>query len=131
MMNNRGPPPPYDNRSRLQDLLQQRANAVAQENHTGVASIDAQIVDAIRGLGDVEPTTEERQRWHNLAVNFQAGDAQARENILMPIAKGLGIIIVTPFILAGGVIVAAGSILYGVGKVVQGVGNVLTLGMFR
>ncbi|KAG9078270.1 hypothetical protein FRC06_008449 [Ceratobasidium sp. 370] len=130
-MNNQAPPPPYDNRGRLQELFQRRADAVAQGNHAEVAAIDAQIVDAIRGLGDAEPTTEERRRWHNLADSFQAGDNQEKEHILMPIAKGLGIIIATPFVLAGGVIVAAGSILYGAGKVVQGLGNVLTGGMFR
>ncbi|KAG8743062.1 hypothetical protein FRC10_000444 [Ceratobasidium sp. 414] len=130
-MNNQNPPPPYDNRERLQELFQRRADAVAQGNQAEVAAIDIQIVNALRGLGDAEPNAAERERWHNLADNFQAGNAEEKEHILMPIAKGLGIIIAIPFAVAGGVIFAAGSILYGAGKVVQGLGSVLTGGTFR
>jgi hypothetical protein len=140
------PPPPYTRddvmRQRLQELeelLQTRAAAVARGDQTAVNTLDTTIVASMQHVGDAyatnannAPADQERVRqWHDMAGRFQAGGAEEREHILMPLAKGLGILIVTPFALAGGIIFAAGSIIYGAGKVVQGLGNLLTGGVFR
>ncbi|KAG8736239.1 hypothetical protein FRC12_017719 [Ceratobasidium sp. 428] len=139
-MNNHGPPPPYTAnneeaiRERLRELdglLQLREQANAQGNTASVAALDEQISDIMRSISQAYPAGENRTYWQNTHRNFQAGSAQDKEHILMPIAKGLGIIIATPFALAGGVIFAAGAILYGVGKTVLGLGNMLTFGAFQ
>jgi len=134
------PPPSYDEQveanikrelTKLQELLQQRNSALFPSSGLSIGEIDANIVVTMRRIGDAYPDGEERRKWHAKADAYKAGNAEEKEHILMPLAKGLAILIATPFVLAGGVIFAAGAIIYGAGKVVQGLGTLLTGGLFR
>jgi hypothetical protein len=117
----------------LEQMMQQRAEAMNRGDAAAVNALDIRIVALMLRIGDLYASADEERgrHWHDMAGRFQQGGAEEREHILMPLAKGLGIIIATPFVLAGGIIFAAGSILYGAGKAVQGIGNLLTLGQFR
>lgn len=115
----------------LQDLFQWRRDAQSRGETAAVKAIDEQIVTTMRDVGDAYPDNESKAAWHAKADQYQSSDAEEKENILTPLAKGLGILIATPFAVAGGAIFAAGGILYGAGKTIQGIGNVLTGGVFQ
>ncbi|QRV78454.1 hypothetical protein RhiJN_06469 [Ceratobasidium sp. AG-Ba] len=115
----------------LEKLFAQRAEAVGQKNEPVIHEIDVNIVVKMRQIGDAYPDEESKSEWYEKADVFEKGNKQEKENILMPLAQGLGILIATPFAVAGGAIFAAGGILYGAGKTIQGVGNLLTGGVFQ
>ncbi|CAE6471889.1 unnamed protein product [Rhizoctonia solani] len=115
----------------LQDLFQKRRDASNVGDEEQVKTIDQQIVSAMRSVGDAYPDQESKDAWHTKASQYESSSAEEKEDILMPLAKGLGILIATPFAVAGGAIFAAGGILYGAGKTIQGVGNILTGGVFN
>ena len=134
------PPPAYDQQQEeairvqliaLQRLMEQHGEARVRNDQVSICVIDRKIVAIMRLVGDAYPAGETRNEWYRKADVYEQGDAEEREHILMPLAKGLGIIIATPFALAGGVIFAAGAIVYGVGKTVMGLGSLLTGGVFR
>ncbi|EUC59864.1 transmembrane protein, putative, partial [Rhizoctonia solani AG-3 Rhs1AP] len=139
------PPPEYTNPSieeqirtelqALQTLFDERTDARSRGDTARVARIEARIAQTMRRVGDAYPNEETRQHWYRQAENFEKATPEQREHILMPIAKGLGILIAAPLALAfgivGGAVFAAGSILYGAGKVVMGLGTLLTGGWLR
>lgn len=143
-MNNLNPPLGYnaeqEERIRvvlqaLQTLFEIRIEARRQGNIEELPHVDRQIPAAMRRIGDAYPDQQARAQWYRDADEFESANPEEREHILMPIAKGLGILIATPFVLAGGIaggaVFAAGAILYGAGKVVQGIGSLLTGGNFQ
>ncbi|KAG8743063.1 hypothetical protein FRC10_000445 [Ceratobasidium sp. 414] len=115
----------------LKVLFGQRADAVRRGGKSAARSIEINIVVKMRQIGDTYPDAESKSEWYKKAKVFEKGNDNDKENILMPLAQGLGILIAAPFVVAGGAIFAAGGILYGVGKTVLGVGNLLTGGVFR
>ncbi|CAE6441603.1 unnamed protein product [Rhizoctonia solani] len=119
----------------LQTLFEKRAEARNRHDQAEVARIDSHIAQAMRQVGDTYPNEETREHWYRQARDLENANEEEREHILMPIAKGLGILIAAPlalaFVIVGGAVFTAGSILYGVGKVVIGVGSLLTGGMLR
>lgn len=115
----------------LQSLFQRRSDAQNRGDVGAVKEIDEQIVVTMRSVGDAYPDDESTAAWYAKADQYHSSNAEEKENILMPLAKGLGILIATPFAVAGGAIFAAGGILYGAGKTIQGVGNLLTGGVFH
>ncbi|CCO34938.1 hypothetical protein BN14_09049 [Rhizoctonia solani AG-1 IB] len=115
----------------LQDLFQKRRDAANRGDKAEMAAVDQHIVSAMHNVGNAYPDEESKDAWHSKANQYESSNAEEKENILMPLAKGLGILIATPFAVAGGAIFAAGGILYGAGKTIQGVGNLLTGGVFN
>ncbi|KDN46679.1 hypothetical protein RSAG8_04059, partial [Rhizoctonia solani AG-8 WAC10335] len=115
----------------LQDLFQKRRDATNLGDEEQVKALDQQIVSAMHSVGDAYPDEESKDAWHTKASQYESSSTEGKVNILMPLAKGLGILIATPFAVAGGAIFAAGGILYGAGKTIQGVGNILTGGVFN
>ncbi|CEL54205.1 hypothetical protein RSOLAG1IB_11603 [Rhizoctonia solani AG-1 IB] len=139
-------PPPYDPNPdpeekirialrALQELFDKRTEARNRRDQDQVALIDGEIAQAMRLVGDVYEDENTREHWYGQARNLENANAEEREHILMPIAKGLGLLIAAPLALAfgivGGAVFTAGAILYGVGRVVGGVGSLLTAGIFR
>ncbi|KAG9086512.1 hypothetical protein FRC07_013066, partial [Ceratobasidium sp. 392] len=133
-------PPPYDTSNeedirerlrKLESLLQPRADASARGDTVELAATDEQIACAIQPISQACPEGENRTYWQNTLQKPPTRNAQDKENILMPLAKGLGILFAAPLALAGGAIFASGAILYGVGKVLEGLGNLLTFGVLR
>lgn len=115
----------------LQNLMKQCEEARSRNDTTAIHSIEIKIVSTMRSVGDAYPDEESKQEWHEKADAYERGNDEEKEHILMPLAKGLAILIATPFAVAGGAIFAAGAIVYGAGKTVEGVGNVLTGGAFQ
>ncbi|KAF8603612.1 hypothetical protein BDV93DRAFT_155774 [Ceratobasidium sp. AG-I] len=134
------PPPAYDQQQEeavrvqliaLKILMEQREEARVRGDQVATCVIDNRIVATMRLVGDAYPAGETRIEWYRKADVYERGNTEEKEHILMPLAKGLGILIATPFALAAGVIFAAGAIIYGAGKTVMGLGNLLTGGVFR
>ncbi|KAH7332991.1 hypothetical protein B0J17DRAFT_677140 [Rhizoctonia solani] len=119
----------------LQTLFEERAEARKRGDQAELALVEERITLAMRRVGDEYPEGEIRGGWYSKAEAFFKAKGDEKDHILMPIAKGLGLLIAAPLALAGGIVVGvvatAGTVLYGVGKVVQGVGSVLTGGWFR
>lgn len=138
------PPPGYDTAQEerirvvlraLESLFNRRNEARQRNDNEELAQIDRQIPPAMRSIGDAYPDQERRTHWYRKADEYEKANPEEKEHILMPIAKGLGLLIAAPLALAagivGGTLFAAGTILYGAGKVVQGLGGLLTGGYFR
>ncbi|KAF8603614.1 hypothetical protein BDV93DRAFT_556312 [Ceratobasidium sp. AG-I] len=115
----------------LQNLMKQRDEARSHNDTAAVHSIEIKIAATMRSLGDAYPDEESKREWREKADAYEQGNDVEKEHILMPLAKGLGILIATPFAVAGGAIFAAGAIVYGAGKTVEGLGNTLTGGAFH
>ncbi|KAJ7649574.1 hypothetical protein DFH06DRAFT_555452 [Mycena polygramma] len=86
-----------------------------------VKRLEGGIWAATRALAEGAKDPKIRAEWEKKADNFKTAADGEKENVLMDIAKGLGLIVASPFILAGGV-------LYGVGLVTKGLGDLLTGG---
>ncbi|KDN44226.1 hypothetical protein RSAG8_05699, partial [Rhizoctonia solani AG-8 WAC10335] len=134
------PNPPLEEQIRialraLETLFDERAEARNRGDQAQIALIEERIALAMRGVGDAYPAGDARANWHRQAEQFRNANGEEREHILMPIAKGLGLLIAAPLALAGVIVVGAlgavGAVLYGAGKVVQGLGSLLTGGKFR
>ncbi|KAJ7139122.1 hypothetical protein C8R44DRAFT_727231 [Mycena epipterygia] len=80
-----------------------------------------EIEGLMRKLAQNHPDPKVRAEWTRKADEFNKASEREKENMLLDIGKGLGIIIVSPFLLPGGV-------LYGVGLFTKGLGNLLTAG---
>ncbi|KAJ1300165.1 hypothetical protein OPQ81_011917 [Rhizoctonia solani] len=118
----------------LQKLFDERARARTRGDQAQVALIEERTAEAMRRVADAYGG-EAGGNWNRQAEILMNANPEERENILMPIAKGLGLLIAAPLALAGVIVVGAvgavGGVLYGVGKVLQGLGGLLTAGMLR
>ncbi|KAF8603615.1 hypothetical protein BDV93DRAFT_606615 [Ceratobasidium sp. AG-I] len=108
-----------------------RDEARSHNDTAAVHSIEIKIAATMRSLGDAYPDEKSKREWREKADAYEQGNDAEKEHIPMPLAKGLGILIATPFAVAGGAIFAAGAIVYGAGKTVEGLGNTLTGGAFQ
>ncbi|KAJ7150468.1 hypothetical protein C8R43DRAFT_494761 [Mycena crocata] len=83
-----------------------------------------EILAEMRDFAETSPNAEDSAYWRSKADALEkaseSGDKESA-NILADIGMGLGIIVASPFLLAGGV-------LYGVGRWTKGLGNLLTGG---
>jgi hypothetical protein len=110
--------------------------AALRDLQTKIAAYDTakkngyEVVKAIKHVADSHPDPQVRAHWRQKAEEFEKGDDKVKSNILLDIGKGLGILLITPFALAGAVIFGAGAIIYGVGSVIKGLGSLLTVGKF-
>lgn len=59
------------------------------------------------------------------------GESKKKKRKLHPFLKGIVILTVSPFVMAGVVIVAAGTIVYGTGQLIVGVGDIMTGGPLK
>ncbi|KAG8770639.1 hypothetical protein FRC12_004142 [Ceratobasidium sp. 428] len=139
-MNRQAPPPYLDDSSeesipaqirKLESLLQPRAEASARGDAVELAAADEHIICVEEPLLQAYPEEENRTFWQSTLNNLRTGNTQDKEHALGPFARGLKILVIAPFAVAGGAIFATGSILYGVGKVIQGLGTALTCGVLR
>ncbi|KLO18315.1 hypothetical protein SCHPADRAFT_899929 [Schizopora paradoxa] len=103
------------------------------------------ILAGMRRLAAIHPDSVQRAEWGLREAQFaralesgeggsaalEAEKEKEKETILAGIAKGLGIIVVTPVILAGATLFGAGAIFYGTGKFLVGLGHMATCGKFR
>ncbi|KAG8697852.1 hypothetical protein FRC11_014808, partial [Ceratobasidium sp. 423] len=117
----------------LQTLIDQREEARIRGDQAQFAQIEKDIPPAMRGVGDIYHNEKTQEEWYRRAKNFENTGPEEREDMLISIAKGLGLLIAAPLALAfgivGGVVFTAGSMLYGVGRLAQGLGALLTGGL--
>lgn len=103
------------------------------------------ILAGMRRLAAIHPDAVQRAEWGLREAQFAraletgeggsaALEAEAenkKETVLAGIGKGLGIIVLTPVVLAGATLFGAGAICYGTGKFLVGLGHAATCGKFR
>ncbi|KAF7306214.1 MFS general substrate transporter [Mycena indigotica] len=117
--------PPSYTASELEQLVKLKLRQYERERQPSEAKqLQKEIIKLMRQLADTHPEPCERKRWEEQADNLDNATEEEREHILLDIGKGLGLILVLPFLFAGGV-------LYGVGLFVKGVGNLLTGGAIK
>src|ERR1700761_454764 len=107
---------------KIEDLIVQNLKRyeLAQDRNE-VEQLRRTILRLMAGLAEIHPDRVKRERYDAKTKEFEeASDAQ-KENVLLDIGKGLGMIVVSPFLLTGGV-------LYGVGLFLRGLGNAFTGG---
>ncbi|KAJ7433427.1 hypothetical protein B0H11DRAFT_2121754 [Mycena galericulata] len=107
--------------SKVQKKLREYKRAQERGDKEGVKRLVREIGGLMRSLAEGASDPEKRADWKRKAEEFDKASESGKENMLMDIGVGLGIIIASPFLLAGG-------ILYGVGRLTQGLGNLLTGG---
>ncbi|KAJ7223306.1 hypothetical protein GGX14DRAFT_694368 [Mycena pura] len=106
----------------IEDLLRQNLRRYEQaQDRNEVEQLRRTIFRLMAALAEIHPDRVKRERYNARTKEFEeASDAQ-KENVLLDIGKGLGMIVVSPFLLTGGV-------LYGVGLFLRGLGNAFTGG---
>ncbi|KZT02186.1 uncharacterized protein LAESUDRAFT_625977, partial [Laetiporus sulphureus 93-53] len=84
----------------------------------GEAAAITHIPTLLRAAGDQHPDPQVQADLYERARRFAEASQEERDAMVHPFLQGLGLLVATPFLLAGGV-------LFGVGKLVQGVGSLL------
>jgi hypothetical protein len=107
------------------------AYEVAVRNGNDTSSTERAIPDLMRQVGDSHPDPAVADQWNAKANEFEQGDAVKRKDMLEELGKGLGILLVSPLVIAGGCIYGVGLLCYGIGTVIAGMGNVLTGGTIK
>ncbi|KAJ7474260.1 hypothetical protein FB451DRAFT_1248445 [Mycena latifolia] len=110
-----------ENLSKLQKKLRKYNRAKKRGDEEAIKRLMREIGQDMRSLAESHADPKVRAEWKEKADEFDRAPEGEQENMLMDIGKGLGIIIISPFLLAGGV-------LYGVGLFTKGLGNLLTGG---
>ncbi|KAJ7671847.1 hypothetical protein B0H17DRAFT_1084809 [Mycena rosella] len=108
--------------SKLKKKLRRYEQAKKRGDEETIKRLVREIGQLMSSLADGHSDPEVRAEWTRKANNFEKAPEEAKEHMLLDIGKGLGIIVASPFLVAGG-------ILYGVGLFAQGVGNLLTGGI--
>ncbi|KAJ6509694.1 hypothetical protein DFH09DRAFT_1183051 [Mycena vulgaris] len=108
-------------RAKLQKKLRQYNRAKKRGDEETVKRLMRELPGDMRGLGEGHRDPNVCAEWIMKAEDFEKASEEDKENMLLDIGKGLGIIIVSPFLLVGGV-------LYGVGLFAKGLGNLFTGG---
>lgn len=109
------------NYSKLQKKLRKYNRAKKRGDEETVKRLVREIGEDMRNLGEGHSDPAARAEWTRKADEFDKAPESEKENMLMDIGIGLGLLVASPFLLAGGV-------LYGVGRLTQGLGNLLTGG---
>ncbi|KAJ6480405.1 hypothetical protein C8R45DRAFT_905963 [Mycena sanguinolenta] len=109
----------------LQKLLSNKLREYNQAKTTGNRAAKKKLAKGIealmRALADSHNDPAVQAEWTSKADEFSKASDARKDNMLWDIGKGLGIVIASPFMLAGG-------ILYGTGLFMKGMGNLLTAG---
>jgi hypothetical protein len=116
----------------VEDLKQQIVvyQRISAKGNDKAADAEAEkLVAALRRVEEEERDPKVKEEWRERAKAFLGGGNAERAGILDDIVKGLGLLLITPVLLAGAAIFAAGAIVYGAGSLVKGLGNVMTGGL--
>src|ERR1700730_14278213 len=80
--------------------------AAQKSNDEGLKKKEASnIIESMQRIGDSHPDPDMRDYWKKKAEAFLRSDETGKEHILAGVGKGLAILLITPFALAGGVLV--------------------------
>lgn len=118
----------------LQDLQKQIVvyESAKIANDPFILRVEEQkVVEGMRRVGENHPDPGVRQEWNDQADAFRHGDHEEKKHILGDLGRGLRILLMSPFWLAGGVFLVVGGMINGVGCALKGMGTALTGGYFR
>jgi hypothetical protein len=112
----------------LQGLFEKLNKARQRKDMAAVRSLEPQVIALMIRIGDACPNESGKQHWYERAQALQNSSEEEKEHIMLSIAKGLGIILLTPFVVVGGII---GGAVFAAGKGVQELSSRLTAGKPR
>jgi hypothetical protein len=98
-----------------------RAKTQGDDDEEAARRLAREIEQLMGRLADSDGDPATSVEWTRRADEWRAASDTQKDNILLDIGKGLGLIVAPPFLGAGGV-------LYGAGLFVKGSGNLLTGG---
>ncbi|KAJ1305102.1 hypothetical protein OPQ81_000141 [Rhizoctonia solani] len=101
----------------LQALFEKLNNARRRGDAATARTLESQAIILMRRIGDACPSDSGRQHWYDRAQALQDSSEEEKEHIMLGIAKGLGIILLTPFVLVGGIV---GGAVFAAGRGVHG-----------
>ncbi|KEP49453.1 putative transmembrane protein [Rhizoctonia solani 123E] len=104
----------------LQALFERLNNARRRGDMATAKTLEPQAVSLMRRIGDACPSEPGKQHWYDRAQALQNSNDEEKEHVMLAIAKGLGIILLTPFVLVGGII---GGAVFAAGKGVHDLGS--------
>ncbi|KAF7336384.1 MFS general substrate transporter [Mycena venus] len=112
---------------KLRMMLEEYSRATAKgprfrrDNSATTKRLLRNIPQQMRLLGLSQSDPQVCEDWMKKADEFEAASPKRKHNMLLDIAKGLGLMIVSPFLFVGGFI-------YGYGMMMKGIGNLLSGG---
>ncbi|GAB1521128.1 hypothetical protein RhiTH_004219 [Rhizoctonia solani] len=107
----------------LQALFEKLNDARRRGDTATSRTLEPQAVALMRRIGDACPSESGKQHWYDRAQALQNSSEEEKEHVMLAIAKGLGIILLTPFVLVGGIV---GGAVFAAGKGVHDLGSRLT-----
>ncbi|CAE6423951.1 unnamed protein product [Rhizoctonia solani] len=107
----------------LQALFERLNNARRRGDTATAKTLESQAIVLMRRIGDACPSESGKQHWYDRAQALQSSSEDEKEHVMLAIAKGLGIILLTPFVLVGGIV---GGAVFAAGKGVHDLGTRLT-----
>lgn len=133
-------PPPYTDE--VTGILQALKDNILALHlaHTGqapasparMAQLEASIRTGMARVAQIHPDPRVRAEYRDKLSKLDSpGDDGEKGDVLTDIATGLGVILSTPFVLVGGVLLLGGSIIEGTGQLLKGVGNFLASPLAR
>ncbi|KAJ6531673.1 hypothetical protein DFH09DRAFT_1326430 [Mycena vulgaris] len=102
------------------DWLQKKLRQYNRAKKRGHEETVKRRMREIPGLGEGHSDPEVHAEWIRKAEAFETASEEDKQNMLLDIGKGLGIIIVSPFLLAGGVLYGVGLFIIGLGDLTGG-----------
>lgn len=106
-----------------------RGKRKGKKNGKENSSTIKDIIGTMIQLASLHPDARVKDEIKKQAERIESADD--KENVFRDFRKGVGLLLLTPFALAGAAVFAAGTLIYGSGKIVIGLGNILTLGKLR
>ena len=82
-------------------------------------------------LATLHPDPFYRNQINEQVRRIETASDHQRDNIFSELGKGMGLILLAPFAVAGATVFAVGTLFYGTGKVIVGLGHVLTFGRLQ
>ncbi|KAH7338389.1 hypothetical protein B0J17DRAFT_768512 [Rhizoctonia solani] len=104
----------------LQVLFEKLNNARRRGDTATAKTLESQAIILMRRIGDACPSESGKQHWYDRAQALQNSSEDEKEHVMLAIAKGLGIILLTPFVLVGGIV---GGAVFAAGKGVHDLGT--------
>ncbi|CAE6528383.1 unnamed protein product [Rhizoctonia solani] len=104
----------------LQVLFEKLNDARRRGDTATTKTLESQAIILMRRIGDACPSESGKQHWYDRAQALQESNDEDKEHVMLAIAKGLGIIVLTPFVLVGGII---GGAVFAAGKGVHDLGS--------
>ncbi|KAJ6594823.1 hypothetical protein B0H19DRAFT_1366589 [Mycena capillaripes] len=108
-------------RANLGKKFEKYYRAKEQEEKAKVKKLEHELWQDMHSLAASHSDPAVRTEWKKKAEDFRRAAEAGEESMVMDIAKGLGLIVAAPFLLAG-------TVLYGVGLLTKGLGNLFTGG---